>query len=107
MLTSLICCVTDASFVIHKLNNCLTKCTLFEANGFLYMLERIIIRPIFFLSFAMLKITLLDNDNWITPSTCLSRTAHFSSCIIIGFSSNRIDTDFFDIISLQSISSKN
>ena len=46
ILSSLRCCPIDAPSIIHKLNNCLIKWTLFEVDGFSYMLERAIINSL-------------------------------------------------------------
>ena len=76
---------TYAPSIIHQLNNRFIKCTLFKANGFLYMLERIAIRPVMVLSFVILKATLQDNVNGITPNTYLSSKAHSSSSYLLVF----------------------
>ncbi|KAE8726587.1 hypothetical protein F3Y22_tig00006613pilonHSYRG00076 [Hibiscus syriacus] len=78
LLSSFRCCAIDAHSVIRKLNNRLIKCTLFEADGFPYILERATIRPDVVFSFAMLKATLRDNVSRITPRACLSRRAQSS-----------------------------
>lgn len=85
VLNSLMWAATNAPSIIHKLNNYPIKCTLFEANGFLYILERVDIRPTVVFSFTMLKTTLRDNVSQITLSVCLSSKAHSSSLIDIGF----------------------
>ncbi|KAE8704043.1 Methylcrotonyl-CoA carboxylase alpha chai isoform 1 [Hibiscus syriacus] len=71
-------CAIDVSSVIRKLNNRLIKCTLFEADGFSYILERAAIRLAVVFSFAMLKATLRDNVSRITPRACLSRRVQSS-----------------------------
>ncbi|KAE8693889.1 Metalloendoproteinase 1 [Hibiscus syriacus] len=78
VLSSFRCCAIDAPSVIRKLNNRLIKCTLFEADGFSYILERAAIRPAVVFSFAMLKATLRDNVSQIAPRACLSIRAQSS-----------------------------
>jgi len=106
ILSSLICCATDAPSVIRSVNNRLIKWSLFEAKGFSYMLERAFIRLVVVFSFAMLKATFRDNDNRTKPSACLPRRFHSSSFIKFGFFSVRGWCSFSDTNNLWSASSK-
>jgi hypothetical protein len=63
-----------APSAIGNVNNRLIKWTFFDADDFSYMLVRAAIRLAVVFSFAILNATLRDNDNRITPKSCLTRS---------------------------------
>ena len=79
------CYATEAFSAIFKLNNFFIRCILLFADGFSYIPDKAFIRSVVVFSFTTLCVTDLDRVNLITPSTCLSRRAHYSAFIASGF----------------------
>ena len=85
VLNSFRCYVIDAFSAIFKLNSFFIRCILLFADGFSYIPDKASIKFAVVFSFTTLCATDLDKVNLIIPSTCLSRRAHSSSFIALGF----------------------
>ena len=105
VLNSFRCFATTTPSAIFKLNNFFIRCFLLLADGFSYMLEKVVIRPTVVVSFTTLCTNNLDKVNLITPSTCLSRRAYSASSIYQVSSPEEVGVISSDRDNLQSASS--